>query len=338
MPAEMFEFDQMYSVREAPWHLGSGTNVIMLDTAPETRQLRMELSGQNWLVEEQDVFQLEPGQFGFGDTYKVIPNWKLLTRNDNGVLLNVARDSYEVVQNVVGHELFEALSGEADLGDGTGGTVKNGAQCYLSARVNSSISIPGDDSPIFPYIVVTWSHDGSGAVKARRTTVRVVCWNTLSASEAEARRSGREFTFRHTSRILDRIAEAKRLLEGVQRDTDAFIELADELVHIEVDADMQEEFIRLFIPEPPTTTVISDRVLDNINEARGKVRGILAGPTIPELHKNTGYGLVSAGVEYLDHLRNFRDSGTYLGRTLLRDEPLKAKLVPIVRKLAEAAA
>lgn len=39
----MTQYDQMYSVREAPWHIGSGTNVLMLDRTPETRMARMEL-------------------------------------------------------------------------------------------------------------------------------------------------------------------------------------------------------------------------------------------------------------------------------------------------------
>ena len=59
--------------------------------------------------------------------------------------------------------------------------------------------------------------------------------------------------------------------------------------------------------------------------ARAKVRAIFDGPTIPEAHRNTAYGLVQAGIEYLDHLRSYRNSDTYLGRTLLRDEPLKRK-------------
>ena len=37
MAHEMTQNDQMYSVREAPWHMGMGTNVIVLDAAPETR-------------------------------------------------------------------------------------------------------------------------------------------------------------------------------------------------------------------------------------------------------------------------------------------------------------
>jgi hypothetical protein len=45
----------MYSVREAPWHLGSGTNVLMLDATPETRMARIEAAGHTFTVEETDV-------------------------------------------------------------------------------------------------------------------------------------------------------------------------------------------------------------------------------------------------------------------------------------------
>ena len=79
-------------------------------------------------------------------------------------------------------------------------------------------------------------------------------------------------------------------------------------------------------------------MLDNILRERVKVRAIFDGPTIPEAHRYTAYGLVQAGIEYLDHLRAFRNSDTYLGRTLLRDEPLKRKLVPMVRELAASPA
>lgn len=335
--------DQMYSVRLAPWHQKYGTNVEILDAAPETRSDRLRLAGQDWLVEEQDVFRaVSTEQNTIENTfrqderkYRKLPGWKMLVRSDTQDILHVAQDSYEVIQNVVGHELFEALSKGAVLDDGTGGTIKDGAVCYLTARIDEPQLVIGDDSPIFPYIVVTWSHDGSGALKARKTSVRVVCWNTLSFSEAEALRNGTEFTFRHTKSALERVDEAKRIIDGAREDTNAFIELANELAQIDVTDEQRSEFVELFIPAPATTAVISDRVLDNINEARAKVRGIFDSETIPEAHRNTAYGLVQAGVEYLDHLRGFRNSDTYLGRTLLRDEPLKSKLVPMVRELVQ---
>ena len=40
---------------------------------------------------------------------------------------------------------------------------------------------------------------------------------------------------------------------------------------------------------------------------------------------------MQAGIEYLDHLRVYRKSDTYLGRKLLRDESLRRKFVRMVR-------
>lgn len=337
MTHEMTQNDQMYSVREAPWHLGSGTNVLMLDAAPETRMARIEAAGHTFTVEEHDVYlKHEPpvDETRTSDpAFPKVDGWKALTRSDTGDVLHVARGSYEVVQNVVGHELFEALSHGATLDDGTGGTVKSGAVCYLSARVDEPRQVIGDDSPIYPYVVVLWTHDGSGALQARRTSVRPVCWNTISLGEAEARRSGRNFTFRHTRNVLARIEEAKRVIAGAREETAAFVELANELARMPVTDEQRERFVTTFIPKPEAE-VISDQVLDNILRERTKVRAIFESPTIPEAHHNTAYGLVQAGIEYLDHLRAYRNSDTYLGRTLLRDEPLKRKLVPMVRELA----
>jgi phage/plasmid-like protein (TIGR03299 family) len=341
MPHEMTNTDQMYSVREAPWHLGSGTNVLMLDAAPETRMARIEAAGHAFTVEEQDVYlrlEEEADARGRSDVnFPKLDGWKALARSDTSDVLHVARGSYEVVQNIVGHELFEALSTGARLDDGTGGTVKSGAVCYLSARIDEPLQVSGDDSPIYPYVVVLWTHDGSGALQARRTSVRPVCWNTISLGEAEARRSGRNFTFRHTKNVLARIEEAKRVIAGAREETAAFVELANELARMPVTDEQRERFVTTFIPRPEAE-VISDQVLDNILRERTKVRAIFESPTIPEAHRNTAYGLVQAGIEYLDHLRSYRNSDTYLGRTLLRDEPLKRKLVPMVRELAGAPA
>jgi phage/plasmid-like protein (TIGR03299 family) len=332
----MLESDRMYSVREAPWHLGSGTNVLMLDAAPETRMQRMAAAGQEWTVGESDVYRRKSDVQGpESDMFALIPGWKMLTRSDTGGILHVSPDSYTVVQNVVGHELFEALAANADLGDGTGGTIDGGATCYLSARLEEPYTAPGDDSETYPYVVVTWAHDGSGAVKARATNVRVVCWNTLSASEAQAAKTGRAFTFRHTARVMDRVAEAKRALAGVREEHGAFREIVEELASLPAPTWVRRSFLDAFVPEP-AADVVSNRVRDNIDQARGKVLSVLNGPTVPDDHRWTGYGLLLAGTEYLDHLRGYRSADTYLGRTLLREESLKAKLVPMIREVCAA--
>jgi hypothetical protein len=60
------------------------------------------------------------------------------------------------------------------------------------------------------------------------------------------------------------------------------------------------------------------------------------GPTIPEAHNLTAYGLHLAGVEYFDHLRGYRSQDSYVKRTLLSDNPAKANLIKTIRECVAA--
>jgi phage/plasmid-like protein (TIGR03299 family) len=336
----------MFSVRIAPWHQDE-TNSIVLSDRPDPA-LVLQVAGLDWQVEEYDIYRRKERQNTFTrvdgtvvteplPTFPKLAGWKLLTRSDTDTVLHVAKDSYEVAQNQVGADLMDALLGaDSAVQYETGGSIFGGATCYLTARVDEPVVIDGDDSPTFPYVVVTWSHDGSGALQARATNIRVVCWNTLSFSEAEASRTGRKYTFRHTKNILARVEEAKLALGGVREEHAAFVELANELAAIQVSNETREKFVTSFIPAPEGQ-VVSDRVLDNISKARNQVRNLFEMDTIPDAHRHSAYGLVLAAGEYLDHLRGKNSNDTYLNRTLLRDEPFKKKIVPLVRELVAAA-
>jgi phage/plasmid-like protein (TIGR03299 family) len=323
--------DKMYSVREAPWHLGMGTNVLILDTAPETRDDRIAAAGHNFIIEQKPIYR-EQNILGI-NTMVPIKDWNLITRDDTDDILHVAKDTYVIVQNYVGHQIFEALSEGARLDDGTGGTTHNGAVCYLSARIDEEYMVKGDDSPMYPYIGVMWSHNGTVGFQAFNSTVRVVCWNTARMAEMESKRSGRNFSFRHTKNVMERIEDAKAAIRGAVLDTQRFVELGNELAAIAITSAIREQFTEWFIPMPESKFIISDRVLDNILDARQNLRNIFDSPTMPEAHRDTAYGLLQAGIEYLDHIRGYRNLDTYVGRTLLREEPMKKKLIPMIREL-----
>lgn len=51
-----------------------------------------------------------------------------------------------------------------------------------------------------------------------------------------------------------------------------------------------------------------------------------------EAHRGTALGLFDASTEYLDHVRDFRNRDTYLNRTLLRPEPMKARALTLIRE------
>jgi phage/plasmid-like protein (TIGR03299 family) len=160
----------------------------------------------------------------------------------------------------------------------------------------------------------------------------VVCANTFKAAELEGDRTGAFYSFRHTNNWRNRVNDAKEAIQGARADMAHYCELAEELLKIVITPIQRERFITEFIPAPPEA-LISDRVSNNIEKARETVRTILASDTTANV-AHTGYGLVQAAGEYLDHVRGYRNRETYLNRTLLKPEPLKHKALTLVREIA----
>jgi hypothetical protein len=116
--------------------------------------------------------------------------------------------------------------------------------------------------------------------------------------------------------------------------------VAEELAAIPVTPNQRDLFVSEIIGDKggllSMAPATSERVKQNIEGERAKVNSLFFGPTIPDAHKLTGYGLHCAGVEYFDHLRNFRSQESYVRRTLLSDNPAKAALVKTIRELVAA--
>ena len=59
----------------------------------------------------------------------------------------------------------------------TAGSLREGHRTWLLAKLPQRYIISGDE--MTPYLVFMNSHDGTGAIKAAMTPIRVVCMNTL---------------------------------------------------------------------------------------------------------------------------------------------------------------
>lgn len=367
-------FNKGWFIEENAWHkLGD-----VLLVPPATRDEAMVAAGHNYVVievpngnlerqpltpEEFDRFRIDRGQDiarvgGVWYGYKPNPDKKgleisqVLADGSRGPLdgnqLEVVNDSFAVIQNDRAYDLAEALQ---DLGfiPWAGITLKDGAQCALTFKLNEPIVVTGDTSKTLPFFVITWAHDGTGALRGRSTSIRAECWNTVSAGEAEGKRLGTEFTIRHTESFADRVEDAKKALKGARADIAAYHEVMEEFAAIPVSRADRELFIAALVLDQRVASVTqfkaeaargarSPRVQANVENAQAAVRSLFNGPTIPEAHKLTAYGLHMAGVEYLDHIRRSNDVSTHLGRSLLRDEPAKARLPKLIREIAAAAA
>jgi len=261
-----------------------------------------------------------------------LPDQKLIVRNDTEAPLGVVGQGFELVTHKEMGEIIEAILGVDNLKFETAGSVRGGAQVWALMYLDEPYTVAGDDTTTLPFLALTNSHDGSGACKAIATQVRVVCWNTYRAAEMEGERTGRQFTFNHTSGIHDRIDEAKKALAGVRDDAAEWTALATELFGMAVDDEAFADFLVQFLPEP-IGEVSSKRVHNNVEAARSAFKMLYLDSPTTEAHRGTALGLVDASVEYLDHVRGYRSRDTLFGRTLLKPEPLKARAVKLVRQV-----
>ena len=265
----------------------------------------------------------------------------------NGKSIEVVNQSLAIIGNEVAYDFADALT---DLGFDrwAGITLRDGAECALTFRLNEPIQVSGDNSLTLPFFVLHWAHDGSGALRGRSTSIRAECWNTVSAGEAQGKRLGTEFSIKHTENWRDRVADAKKALLGARQDIEAYREAMEEFATVPVTRQDRELFVSALVLDQKVASVprfkadvakgvYSARVQGNVERATAKAKALFDGPTIPEDHKLTAYGLHLAGVEYLDHIRKAQSDATRVGRSLLRDEPAKARLTPLIRDIVSAA-
>jgi phage/plasmid-like protein (TIGR03299 family) len=327
------EFTSGMSVREVPWH-GLGE---VLEDYPENWDEARKFAGLEWEPALEPVYakQIKIIDGEPVEVFEPIPGFNRVIRNDTFETLALPRDTFDLIYHYQMGELLEAFTGETNLRFETAVNLQGGRKVAALVRLDEPFQIPGDNSPTYPFAVLLNAHDGEGACKLSYTNVRVVCMNTFNAADMLSERTpGTSVVLRHTKNVQERVAAAKQAAADMRSGAAAWQELAQGLLDIKVDTEFELDFITEFIPSPPTG-VISDRVAKNIQEARDAVWQCLYSKTVNEEIRGTGYALIQAAGEYLDHLRGYKNRETYLGRTMLKPEPLKARAVKIVRELAE---
>lgn len=261
-------------------------------------------------------------------------------RSDNGIKLAIHSESYERIPNSVAYDVAEAVLEGTGWKYQCGISMDEGRQNALTLVLDEPIQVTGDRALIFPLVALSWAHDGSGSLRLRSTSIRNECQNTVSASEAEAKDAGTDFTFRHTKNVMERIEDAKSAIRGLGPAYNVFREKMEELAALPVTPEQRDLFVSEIIGDRggiiSTNAATSTKVKNNIERERAKINSLFFGSTIPEAHGLTGYGLFLAGGEYFDHLRAFRSKDSYVKRTLLTDNPAKANLSRTIRELVAA--
>lgn len=177
-------------------------NIRDLDTA-------IKLSGLDFEVEKvpmafyRDVIDAETGEheqvaFPFPDQYVTI-------RKDTNEPLGVVGKNYNILPNREAFDFLENVMGTGKAQFETAG-LYGGAKSFVTIKTEG-LNILGDNYT--PYILLLNSFDGSGAVRAMFTNVRVFCSNCLARAIKGAEN---KISIRHSNSLQTRMNNARDLL------------------------------------------------------------------------------------------------------------------------------
>jgi phage/plasmid-like protein (TIGR03299 family) len=334
MGHEITSTDNMFSVREMPWH-GLGDVLMEHPTREEAQAIATP-----WEPIETAVFKKVPVVTASGELkeeFVEIEGSKGIERSDNGHTLGVVNDSFGIITNTEMWDVVEATGEPIE----TGGSLEGGKKVWALVRFEEPIMVKGDpNGATVAFLAFQNGHTGASAFRAQAINTRIVCANTSAAADAESKKNGYEFKFRHTASVKSRIDEAKAAVEMWREGVTVWQNAMEELVKVTVTPEQQELFVQQFQPMPPAHR-ITDRVANNVEEARSQLRGILAGPTSEGISL-TAYGLFQAGVEWSQHYRGTKGADersrmeSYFKRNMLTDDGLRSATLKLAREVALA--
>lgn len=280
--------EAMFSTRVKPWH---GIGTIVAD-CPNSKEA-IWLAGLDWLVDQQDV-RTESGA--------IIPGYKANIRDRDQSILGVVSDRYQVVQNEDAFAFTDELLGEGVKYE-TAGALQGGKKTFILARLPQRYIIAGDE--ITPYFVIMNSHDGSCAIKAAMTPVRVVCQNTLNLAFRTAKRT---WTTKHTSNIMERIDDARTTLQFAERYMGEMGKGVDELVHKRLTDKKVMEYMAEFFPVTADMSPVQQK--NNLTMLNDMKRRYFDAPDLQHVGKNA-YRFINAVSDFATHAEPIRRTKNY---------------------------
>jgi phage/plasmid-like protein (TIGR03299 family) len=206
---------------EPAWH-GYGTVVSAAQTSVDA----LRISGTDW---EVGIAALA-ADFGpeAADRYKAIGTHRATYRMDTGAALGAVGLRYQPLQNREAFAWMDEVIGESLAIWHTCGSLRGGRTVWMLAKLPGHIEVC-DRDVLDKYVLITNSHDGTGAVRLFPTSVRVVCANTLrlaiSESDTNKTDAGLPLGLKlfHTAGSLSRrVQKAKELLGVINNSHDEF--------------------------------------------------------------------------------------------------------------------
>jgi phage/plasmid-like protein (TIGR03299 family) len=259
------------------------------------------LNGWNVRLEDMPI----PSHLTSDKAYQYVVRTNPTTDTQTDVL-GVVGERYHVLQN---EDLFSFGDNILDGGGRweTAGSIKGGRVVFgsLALERETVLDPNGVADKVKTYLLINTSHDGSIAIQASITPVRVVCANTLNLALNRTRKKDgvkQSFKIRHTQTANGKVQIARETLGMANKYMDEFDKMAHAMISKEISAKDFNDIILAAYPKPEKDAKGAikkwENKVDMINDIyTGEFNGMIAG---------NAWGAFNALTERLDWYRSAR--------------------------------
>ena len=270
------------------WH---GLGQILSDKFLTAAQC-IEHANMDYTVEKTPVY------IHIGDKSILVPDTFNTYRTDTLIPFSgTVGNKYTIVQNTEAFAFFDAIVGEGAAIYETAGVLGIGERIFLTAKLPDFCRIEGTNDITEMFVVLSMSHDGSGAIKAMITPIRVVCQNTLNAAIRNAVNS---VNIRHTAKANVRLEQAHKVLGISNTYMTEFNEVMNKLAKTKISDTVVDTMLTKLFPTAEGAKFstraenIRNEVLTAYHSGIGQ-NGIVG----------TAYGFYNGITNYLNHVKNY---------------------------------
>jgi phage/plasmid-like protein (TIGR03299 family) len=294
-----YEFVCFASLREPAWH-GLGT-VFTEEKTTSEMLIAANLNGWNVRLEDLEI----PSTLTSDKSYQYVVRTNPTDKTQTDVL-GIVGERYHVLQN---EDLFSFGDNILDGGGRweTAGSIKGGRQVFgsLALERETVLDPNGVADVVKTYLLINTSHDGSIAIQASITPVRVVCANTLNVALNRTRKKDgvkQSFKIRHTQTANGKVQIARQTLGLANAYMNEFDKMAHAMIAKEISAKDFNDIILAAYPKPDKDTKGAvkkwENKVDVINDIyTGEYNGMISG---------SAWGAFNALTERLDWYRSAR--------------------------------
>lgn len=171
------EVESIAYVGDVPWH-GIG---VQLDKAP-TPQKMLKVAHLDWSVSKRPLFTANSPNFSQEPCAVdlLLNDYFSLVRDSDNKVLGICGPQYQPFQNSEVFDFFKKFTDAGNMKMEVAGSLKGGLWVWALARIQGgAFELMGNDKN-YTYLLLCSPHIWGEALTIMFTTIRVVCWNTLT--------------------------------------------------------------------------------------------------------------------------------------------------------------